>query len=393
MRRLPNIVLGTGLALLGLTAGLTAYATSYKWPGATATFYINPANADNALQSGRTNSSVITALQTGMDAWNSQSGSSFRFSYGGQVSDTSNSLDYRNVIIFRNTSNGGAIATTYSWANSSGLIDTDIVFWDGGFSLYTGSTLCGTTPSDTTRQTVGNSAYIEDVATHELGHALGLNHSSDAAATMYPSYSYCSQEMRTLGTDDIAGARHLYPATTSVTNTAPSLTISSPSNGASYAEGASITFTASASDNQDGNLTGAIQWTDNNTAIGSGGSFTRTLTAGTHSIVAYVTDSSNTKTSRSVSVTVSSTTTSGTTSGATLTARGRKVKGVQYSDLYWNGLSATAIDVYRNGARVLNTTNDGSATDNLNKKGSATYSYKVCAAGTTTCSNSASVVF
>ena len=90
--------------------------------------------------------------------------------------------------------------------------------------------------------------------------------------------------------------------------------------------------------------------------------------------------------------TTSSTTTT-TTSGATLKATGRKVKGYQQADLSWNGLSASSIDVYRNSAKVMNTANDGVATDPINKKGSATYTYKVCAVGTTTCSNTASVVF
>ena len=317
MRRSTTTVLAVGAALLVIAGSLGAYATHAYWANDAATFYINPTNADNGLQAGRTNTDVINALQVAMDAWNSQSGTSFRYSYGGQVSDTATSMDNRNVIIFRNASNGGAIASTYSWWNSSTLqiVDSDIVFWDGGFSFYTGSTQCGTTPDNPTVQTIGSSAYIEDVATPELGHALGLSHSSDSAATMYPSYSYCSQEMRTLGSDDIAGMHALYPSgSPAPSNTAPSLSISSPSNGSSYVEGSSTTFTGSANDNQDGSLTGSIQWTDNGTAIGSGGSFTATLAVGSHSVVAWVSDSGGLQTSQSISVTVTSTTTSGSTS-------------------------------------------------------------------------------
>ena len=53
--------------------------------------------------------------------------------------------------------------------------------------------------------------YIEDIAAHEFGHALGLGHSTSTSATMYPSVSSCSAGNRTLDADDIAGARALYP--------------------------------------------------------------------------------------------------------------------------------------------------------------------------------------
>ena len=81
------------------------------------------------------------------------------------------------------------------------------------------------------------------------------------------------------------------------------------------------------------------------------------------------------------------------TSGAALTVTGRKVKGLALADLKWNGLTGSAIDVYRNSAKFETTSNDGVETDSINKKGSFTYTYKVCVAGTNTCSNQASVTF
>jgi hypothetical protein len=238
---------------------------------------------------------------------------------------------------------------------------------------------------------VSNAAYIEDVATHEFGHALGLNHSTAVDATMYPSYGYCSQAFRTLAPDDQAGAQSLYPGSAPGPNTAPSVTITSPSNGASVVEGTAFSFSGSASDTQDGNLTASLQWTDNGTAIGSGGSFSRALPVGTHTIVAWVADTGNLQTSRSVTVTV---TLPPPPPSGTLTARGRKHKGLQFTDLAWNGLTGSAIDVYRNDARVMTTANDGAETDPLRRRGSGTYTYRVCTAGsTTTCSNTATVVF
>ena len=229
-----------------------------------------------------------------MNVWNN-GGSSFRTSTGGTASNTSSAYDNRNVVLFRNTSNGGAIATTYSWWNSANqLLDSDIIVWDGGFTFYSGTSGCGG---------IANSAYLEDIATHELGHALGLNHSDNTDATMYPSYSYCSQDMRTLASDDVNGLKALYPGGSP--NTAPTVSISSPANGASFPAGTSVSLVASAFDAQDGTMTSQITWTDNGSAIGSGGLVSSVLTlAGVHVLTARVTDSGGLQGSAQVSITI-----------------------------------------------------------------------------------------
>lgn len=55
----------------------------------------------------------------------------------------------------------------------------------------------------------------------------------------------------------------------------------------------------------------------------------------------------------------------------------------------WSGAASSYVDVYRNGAKIINTPNDGVWSDRPRTRG--IYSYKVCNAGTTTCSADASL--
>lgn len=369
-----------------------AYASYASWSSANATVYINPANGDGLSDSG-----VVSALQAAMDDWNTQGASPFRFNYGGQVRDTTTGYDGRNVVLFRNESNGNTIAYTYSWWDASNrLLDSDIIIYDQTYTFYAFDGTCNPSP--------GNAVYLHDLAAHEFGHMLGLSHSSEPAATMYAGYATCSTTQRSLDADDIAGIQSLYGGSSSSSpaistpNTAPTASIASPGNNASFSQGASISFSGSASDAQDGNLTSGLRWTSNiDGAIGSGASFSRTLSAGTHTITASVTDSGGMNGTTSITVNVVAPPPSGAStgagSGATLTVRGYKTKGVQKADLSWSGLGASQTDVYRDNVRVTTTPNGGSFTDTIGKRGSGTYAYRVCDAGTSNCSNLAIVSF
>jgi subtilisin family serine protease len=77
----------------------------------------------------------------------------------------------------------------------------------------------------------------------------------------------------------------------------------------------------------------------------------------------------------------------------TLSAAGRKVNGINTVRLTWSGATSTNIDVYRNNVVIVTTANDGSYTDSTGDTGRARYRYRVCEAGTQTCSNNATVTF
>ncbi|MFO1434005.1 MAG: DNRLRE domain-containing protein [Candidatus Competibacteraceae bacterium] len=77
-----------------------------------------------------------------------------------------------------------------------------------------------------------------------------------------------------------------------VVNTAPVVTIGAPADGAQFLPGTPITFSGTANDAEDGNITSRLIWTsDRDGVIGRGGSFsTATLSAGIHTITAAITD-------------------------------------------------------------------------------------------------------
>lgn len=146
-------------------------------------------------------------------------------------------------------------------------------------------------------------------------------------------------------------------------------------------------FDGSGSSDGDGSIT-SYDWNfgDDNTGSGvvtshsysAGGDYTVTLT---------VTDDDGATGDTSQTVSVSE------ASGIMLSATGYKVRGVQHADLSWVGASGTNVDVHRNGVVITTTENDGFYTDNIDQRGPGTYEYQVCEAGTSICSNTATVVF
>ena len=198
-------LLGCALPALGalLLASSPAGAwSSYgvTWPGHVVDYRINPANLDV------TNAAAVTAIRFGADAWTNQTQAAFRFNYLGTSTNTSTNNDGLNLVLFRNITPpsplpSSALAVTYIWSSGSTILDVNIVFFDTK-TFITGSTACS-----------GSRYYIEDVAIHEFGHALGLDHATATAATMYPSAPACNQTWKTLHSDDILGVETLYPCT------------------------------------------------------------------------------------------------------------------------------------------------------------------------------------
>jgi len=183
-----------------------------------------------------TDGSDLTALVAGMASWTSIPTSSItitdgtRFNFANPI-DASIGLgsDGINRLFFAETDTtnriGNAIAVAFFFVGGSGQItDCDIVMNE---RLYTFSTATPANPN----QILGANTYdIGEIATHEMGHCIGLEHSALAGrfgtnglevsgfssgdfafqATMYP-FGTRTIQGRSLAQDDISGASFIYP--------------------------------------------------------------------------------------------------------------------------------------------------------------------------------------
>lgn len=147
-------------------------------------------------------------------------------------------------------------------------------------------------------------------------------------------------------------------------------------------------FDGSGSSDPDGDPL-AYAWTFGDGASATGVSASHTYAAGGTYSVTLTVDDGSASDSQSQSVTV----TASPGGGITLSTTGYKSRGRHVIDLTWSGAASTSVDVYRDGVVIVTTDNDGAHTDATGNRGSATYVYQVCEAGTSTCSNTSTVSF
>ena len=188
-----------GLLLLAASAGpARAWESSAKWGTHVVGYRVNPSNNDVS------SAKALTAIRTSADAWTTQTKAAFRFRYDGASTATLHGLDGKNVVLFRDAvgSSSTVRASTYTWKLLGVIFETDIVFWDKSMSFVTASMPCN------------NQIVIENTAIHELGHALGLDHSTEPDATMWSKSKVCATKRLTLHKDDITGVETLYPCAT-----------------------------------------------------------------------------------------------------------------------------------------------------------------------------------
>ncbi len=255
-----------GVAIFGVLSAAGVLATEFEifetssgkfadamWPGASPDVHWNlnfatTSKPANVVENG--GPSASTVLTNAFAAWHDAQykGSSvtniaFTFGSGSSSFPAAPTIDCQNVISFSDTDTGdfptGIIALTQIATVTSGespsqcgsnappacplevcIVDADIVF----------------NPADTfaAASPATNQFDLQSVATHEIGHLMGLDHSGIANAVMFPYGDTASIGVhQALWTDDLIGVSHLYPGTTTASSgISRQVTISQPGTGA-----------------------------------------------------------------------------------------------------------------------------------------------------------------
>ena len=167
------------------TPSLNTEGSRIKWSGRpNLQLAGNPSN-----RSGLSDSDVRSSVVRGLQRWQEASENRIMFDYW-QGSQFDRNSDYNGLsnLYFASSATGdtglssGVLALTQVWYSTSNgeILETDIVINDNDFYF-------STNPADTTGTGSGwptGRVYLDNVVTHELGHAFGLSHASALQSTM-----------------------------------------------------------------------------------------------------------------------------------------------------------------------------------------------------------------
>ena len=203
IKRAPSLSLLLLVSLLALpalafdalrtTGGRVVHAPRTPWP-----VYVQ-ADPIDKLSVAKVQAVTLAAI----GAWNAVSETRVQLSYGGLVREPPQLGVYLwldRQFAWPNTD--GTARTDAAWDADGGLQQATIVLNGVDFQWITGNNKA---PGD-----ARPGADLQSVLTHQLGHALGLTHTHDPAATMY--FWGTSRAGRTLNADDARSLRFVYPA-------------------------------------------------------------------------------------------------------------------------------------------------------------------------------------
>lgn len=150
-------------------------------------------------------SQVRDAFAAALETWNLQGGAAVALGWGGTTGDGSASGEGDLYALYAagEVASGSTLALSQWWTDGGHrMIDCDILFYsaNGHGPIAWSSASSGPAPSETD---------LQSVALHEIGHCLGLNHSTSGEAVMAASLTVGTQK-RSLSPDDVAGLQAIY---------------------------------------------------------------------------------------------------------------------------------------------------------------------------------------
>jgi len=164
-----------------------------------ATFFVKP----NFPATAGSKAEQIEALRCAAEAWRTQSAADFKFHYGGEVPGQPQAqLNNRNDVFYSPEEDNDALAVTLISGVGNRYHEFDTIFF--------GSTAGQPNNWQYPGEPEGHTTDLYGTAVHEFGHALGLDHSSVRAATMFFAIRNDGLTLRTLHRDDIDGVESIY---------------------------------------------------------------------------------------------------------------------------------------------------------------------------------------
>jgi len=168
-----------------------------QWRSLPVSYVINPDGYNKAF--------VTNAISASTAEWDSHTSAilfnGYRIDNSATWDDTVSEVDYNNEYVFGSYPDNNVIAVTNIWYTRYGrqIVDYDVLFntyYNWGDATITLSVM-----------------DLQNIATHETGHGLGLAdiyQSTCSAVTMYGYSSYGEIKKRTLNIGDIAGIQKIY---------------------------------------------------------------------------------------------------------------------------------------------------------------------------------------
>src|SRR6185503_7265385 len=159
----------------------------------------------SAVAAGLDATATVASLQNGFiacSAENSNAPSTASHPNASATLPDVDVMDEENSILWAPLSDANTIAVTTTWYYTRGIYKGLAAEFDMVFN----------TNFDWSNSGAADKMDVQNITTHEAGHALGLDHSSASAdLTMYPYASEGETKKRTLEAGDIAGIKARYP--------------------------------------------------------------------------------------------------------------------------------------------------------------------------------------